>query len=152
MIIPNDIFMPEVEKILREGKRVVLKAKGNSMLPFIRNLKDSVELEPVCVEKLSRGDIVLARVNGTNVYVLHRILSIKGEMVVLMGDGNIRGKEFCRTADICGKVMRILAGEKETDPNSATERRKAILWMKLLPVRRWLLALYRVGRKFGITV
>lgn len=146
MIVPNDIFMPEVEKILREGKRVVLKAKGNSMMPFIHHMKDSVVIAPVSPNELSPGNIVLARINGKNSYVLHRILHIQDDMVVLMGDGNLRGKEICNIANICGKVIKILSKEKEIDPNSKSEKRKAYFWAKLLPFRRWLLFLYKFTR------
>ncbi len=111
------------------------------MLPFIVGNRDCVTLEPV--SNPFPGDIVLARLSNGQ-YVLHRILTITEGHVTLMGDGNLAGKEHCQLTDICGKVRVILKdGQKAVDPNTPSARRKASVWIKLLPVRRYLLAIYR---------
>jgi hypothetical protein len=38
--LPNEVMLPEVAKMLSEGKQVTIKAKGNSMLPFIVGGRD----------------------------------------------------------------------------------------------------------------
>ena len=140
--IPNEVLLPEVEKLLSLGTCVTLRTKGNSMLPFIVGDRDCVTLEPT--DNFTPGDIVLAHLRKKDQYVLHRILSIKDGLVTLMGDGNLYGREYCQVTDICGKVRTILRKGKITiDPNNKTERRKAAIWLKLLPVRRYLLAIYR---------
>ena len=85
-VIPNDVLLPEVAKFLEEGREVVLSPKGNSMLPFIREGKDSVILKKLPTEEA--GDIVLAKLPGR--YVLHRIVDEDGNRLTLMGDGNLR--------------------------------------------------------------
>ena len=140
--MPNEVLLPEVERLLSLGTCVTLRTKGNSMLPFIVGNRDCVTLEPT--SNLIPGDIVLAHLRKNDRYVLHRILTIKDGLVTLMGDGNLSGKEYCQTTDICGKVCTILRkGKIKIDPNKKTERRKAAIWIKLLPVRRYLLAIYR---------
>mgnify|MGYP000134470099 CR=1 FL=1 len=42
--LPNDILLSQAGEFLSEGREVILKAKGNSMLPFIRDGRDSVAL------------------------------------------------------------------------------------------------------------
>ena len=42
--IPNEILFAEVRRLIAENRNVTLKAKGSSMLPFIRGGEDSVVL------------------------------------------------------------------------------------------------------------
>ena len=61
-----------------------------------------------------------------------------------MGDGVIGSRERVVWERIYAKVVSILRnGKREVDPESLRERRKARLWRKLLPVRRYLLFAYR---------
>lgn len=134
-LISNDILLGEVSRMLCNGQEVILMAKGQSMLPFIRSEKDSVAL--VRKDEVAVGDIVLARI-AEGRYVLHRIISIAGENVTLMGDGNIRGVEKCTKADVRGTVVRIIkASGREVIPGNGR------FWKRLLPVRRYILAIYR---------
>ena len=133
-VIPNDMLIPQIGELLAEGREVELRPKGNSMLPFIRQEKDNVVLrkEP----SVAVGDIVLADVGGR--FVLHRVFKEDGDVLILMGDGNVRGTESCRKKDVLGTVVAILRnGTKSVEPG------KGILWKRLLPVRRYLLAFYR---------
>lgn len=139
--IANEILIPEVIRLLDQGKSVTLRARGNSMLPFITGDRDSVVLSrqnrPAQV-----GDIVLADL-GERHYVIHRIYAIKGNQVTLMGDGNIRGTEQCAMDDIIGQVIQVVRKGKNIRCDSTTERLGAKLWKWLLPCRRYLLAIYR---------
>ena len=134
-IIPNDILLGEVTKLLSEGQEVIIMTKGNSMLPYLRSEKDSVALRKK--EDIEVGNVVLAHL-GDGRYVLHRIFSIDGNKITLMGDGNIRGKEYCTRSDISGTVVRFIkASGKEKVPC------KGRIWRLFLPFRRILLAFHR---------
>lgn len=139
-VIPNDIFFAEVESHLVQGKSVVFPVKGYSMLPFIRNGRDSVELTRCGEVKV--GDIALARLKSGN-FVLHRVWSIDGDRVELMGDGNIAGREMCLKGDILGVATKIFRGDKVIDCASARYNRYVKVWRRLLPIRRYILAIYR---------
>ena len=147
LTIPNSIFFSEVESHLREGKSVVIPVKGYSMLPFIRDGRDSVELRGKV--ELEVGDIALARL-GNGHFVLHRIWEIDGERVILMGDGNISGKEVCSRGDIIGVASKIFRGKKVIDCTSAAYVRNVKIWRRLLPIRRYILAIYRRLIKLGL--
>lgn len=147
LTIPNSIFFSEVESHLREGKSVVIPVKGYSMLPFIRDGRDSVELRSKV--ELEVGDIALARL-GNGHFVLHRIWEIEGERVILMGDGNISGKEICSRGDIIGVASKIFRGKKVIDCTSAAYVRNVKIWRRLLPIRRYILAIYRRLIKLGL--
>ena len=143
MILPNDVLLGEVERLLRGGTTVTIKTKGYSMLPFIVGGRDSVVLKPY-TERPLPGDIALARLNG-NIYVLHRVLSVFNDSkVVLMGDGNIKGREYCCIDDLCGKAAMIIRNGRGVKTDSRWFLCCSYIWLKLLPVRRILLAVYRI--------
>ena len=141
--VPNTELLPEVRRLIDEGRQVVILARGNSMLPFIRDGLDSVKLEGVKGKELRIGDILLCEISPGR-YVLHRLIRVEGESLVLMGDGNLRGTERCRTADVIARAVEIIR------PNGATvccdsprERRRARLWYSMLPMRRYLLVIWK---------
>ena len=141
MIMPNEVLLPAVGEIVADGGSVTLKTKGMSMMPFIRGDRDCVIL--VKPSALKVGDIVLAKVNG-GAYVLHRIFSAEGDRLVLMGDGNLKGKEKCMVSDVLALAVTIVKENgKEIDCTSSMHRFLARLWRILLPFRRYLLAIYR---------
>lgn len=134
VVLPNDVVLGEVSRLLHEGREVVMTPKGNSMRPFIRGQVDNVRLQPI--EVLKVGDIVLARYNGR--YVLHRIIAIAGDQVTLMGDGNLQGVEQVLKSDVTGVVVEIITPEGERRKPSSGR-----IWRKLLPIRKYLLKIYR---------
>lgn len=139
-VLPNNILMGEVSKLVAEGESVTIMTKGSSMLPFIVGERDSVVMKRI--DNLKPGMIVLAYVEGRR-YVLHRIISINGDVVTLMGDGNIVGVEHCHIADVKATATSIIRPSGVIDCQSRNHIRKAALWKSLLPVRRYLLAIYR---------
>lgn len=140
VVLPNQLLLAEVSRLVSEGESVVLMTKGYSMLPFIVGEKDSVRLEKV--GELFPGLIVLAEITPGH-YVLHRLVSVKDDQVVLMGDGNLKGCEVCSRRRVKAVAVSILKADgKEVDCLSARHLRRAALWNRLLPVRRWLLAFY----------
>lgn len=139
-VVPNELLLGEVGKLISDGEKVTIMTKGYSMLPFITGERDSVLLEKK--DELWPGMIALAQVRK-DVYVIHRIIKIEGDRVTLMGDGNLKGCERCRTSDIVAVVTRIIKPDKEIECFSRRHLRQARIWNTLLPVRRWLLAVYR---------
>lgn len=140
MTIENDILVPEIARLLNEGKEVRFTPSGVSMRPFIEGDQDSVILakgkRPPRV-----GDIVLAQAEtpcGNNTYVLHRVIRIEGEDYILQGDGNLSGEERCASGDIIGMVIRIEAPSGRRKPLT-----RGRLWFHLRPFRPFLLKLYR---------
>ena len=131
--IDNETLISEVCLHLSQGKSVRLRAKGNSMRPFIHGGKDILLL--VSSGCLSKGDVVLARIDGKR-YVVHRIVAIRGDILTLMGDGNLYEKEQCCITDIYGTVESVIRDGKELDLRSRKARVRATAWRCLLPLRR----------------
>lgn len=145
MIIDNDTFFADVLRMLEQGKLVTIPVKGFSMLPFIRGSKDLVVLEKAGTD-IRADDIVLFHVGPRDGgrYVMHRILSIDGDAVDIMGDGVPKNHEHVRRGQILGKAVKILrGGTRPVDPYSPGQLRLVHFWQKLLPIRRYLLFIYR---------
>ena len=61
-----------------------------------------------------------------------------------MGDGNCVGVEHCRLDEIAALALNVVTpGGKHCPLYSPWRVRASHLWWKLLPVRRWILAVYR---------
>ena len=141
-IVPNEILLAEAGALLAEGRDVELLVKGNSMLPFIRGGRDSVNLR--LLDTLEVGDIVLAEIRE-GVYVLHRVFAVDGDSVTLKGDGNLRNVEKCRRSDIAGTALCILKENgREVDCRGRKAMRRARAWRTMPTLfRRVFLGIYR---------
>lgn len=141
MKIANDILIPEIERLLKDGKEVRFTPSGVSMRPFIEGDRDSVILTSL-TRSPRIGDILLVRLESNSpmspTFVLHRLVRIEGDTLVLQGDGNLVGEERCGASDIIGIVKRI---------ESPSGRRKPMVRGRFwYVVRRWrwlLLKIYR---------
>lgn len=140
MKIANDILIPELARLLAEGKEVRFTPSGVSMRPFIEGDRDSVILTALKTPP-RRGDILLAQTQtlcGKTTYVLHRLIRIEGDTYIFQGDGNLAGEERCVLGDIIGRVTRI-----ETPKGHRKLLTRGRVWFALRPVRKWLLKIYR---------
>ena len=145
MVIDNDTFFTDVLQVLRQGKRVTIPVKGFSMLPFIRGGKDLVVLEQAG-DVLKADDIVLFHIGPEDGgrYVMHRILSIDGDAVDIMGDGVPYAHEHVRRGQILAKAVEIVRnGKHSVDPYAPGQLRLVRFWQWLRPVRRYILFIYR---------
>lgn len=149
--VANDILIPEIERLLREGREVRFTPSGVSMRPFIEGGRDTVLLRKLPTVRV--GDACLVRTSEGR-YVLHRVIAVTSETrntrntsktsetsttrITLMGDGNLRGVETCTLDDVIGTVVRV---------ESPGGRRKYLgrgrIWYHLLPLRWLLLKVYR---------
>jgi hypothetical protein len=59
--VPNAVMLGMAVELLKEGHTAVIMTKGNSMLPFIRGDRDSVEL--TAPGALAEGQIALAQLS-----------------------------------------------------------------------------------------
>ena len=140
-VLPTNEILRDLIQLVNEGQRVTLPVKGNSMLPFIIGGKESVEL--VKPNTVAVGDVVLAWINSCR-FMVHRIIKIDGDQVQLMGDGNLTGDEYCYLSDVKAYAEYVIAPDgKRRYLYTPSRLRLSRLWRRLLPVRRWILAIYR---------
>ncbi len=116
------------------------------MRPFIEGGKDTVTL--VKKPTVAVGDIVLVHIADR--YILHRVYKLstsitspsgggkEGASIVLQGDGNLQGYEYCTLDDVLGTVIAIQSPKGHRKPLT-----KGRLWRLLKPFRKYLLKIYR---------
>lgn len=145
------VIIREAVRLAEDGVNVTFPVKGRSMIPFIVGGRDSVVLQKP--GKLEPGVVVLAEIYP-NHFVLHRIIDISpdGMKITLMGDGNIRGTETCSPATVLARATHVVDPKGRLHPlESKARMRQARLWRKLLPIRRYLLAIMkRTIKKYAI--
>lgn len=147
MELPNHILLGAVRDAIQEGHTATIVVKGWSMRPFLEHQRDKVILDSPDSAKVY--DAVLAEIS-TGTFVLHRIIDIKPhptdasmDEITLMGDGNLRGTESCLRKDICGIVTHYIRPNRTIPANSPELVRNIKRWRKLLPIRRYLLVVYK---------
>ena len=140
-ILAPDEVETRLLPLLRAGAEVPLVVTGTSMVPFLRDRRDTVYLRTAEGKRLRAGDILFfRREDGT--WILHRLYGRKADgRLILNGDG----QSWCETIrpdQVAGVVMRIRRGEKPP----CTVRRwdwrvLQRVWRLLLPIRPALLRL-----------
>lgn len=140
--VENDIFLPQVVALIHEGHRATIMARGNSMRPFIEDGRDKLVFG--MPDNLVAGDVILAEVT-TGHFICHRIERLEGGMVTMRGDGNVVGTEVFPIENVKAKLLQVVRkGKTYTLSTSRSWKIYSTVWPKLLPVRRYLLALYRL--------
>lgn len=104
--IPNDIFFTQVAETLAAGDDVTIPMRGVSMLPLLREGRDSVRLTPVSRRAVRRGDVVLFRHGGR--YVLHRYRGLRDGLLHIHGDGLLGRGEYCRREDVVAVMTHVV--------------------------------------------
>ena len=137
----NSQLFPIVIGELEKGHTAKINLKGYSMRPFLETERDSALL--ISPQSPKVGDPVLAEVAPKH-YVLHRIIAIEGDAVTLLGDGNLY-PEHCTLADIKASVVGFYRKGRTTMDRTDGWKWKTYswIWMRLRPMRRYLLAFYR---------
>lgn len=141
LTLPNAEYLPALCQLIQEGHTVDIYAKGVSMRPFIESCRDVLTLAHA--DTYAVGDIVLAEIEPRR-YVIHRIVKLSGQQVTLQGDGNVRCTEHCTLNHLHARVVQITTPRHTIRTDSRSFQRRSRLWMRLLPLRRYLLATYRL--------
>lgn len=142
--VDNDILLRYISNTLRNGHKAVLRIKGNSMYPFLRNACDLVVLRTFRTDELKPGAIFLFQLEGQ--YILHRLIKIKNGEYWMRGDYN-RTYERVVADNIIGIVDKVKRnnGSRVIDCQSLQWRLFSYCWMKSFPIHSCLwsiLALY----------
>ena len=140
--VENNVFLPQVVQLIEEGHKATIIARGNSMRPFIEDGRDKLVFGKV--DCLAVGDVVLAEVTEGH-FVCHRIEKLENGVVTMRGDGNVVGTEVFPETNVRAKLVQVVRkGKTYTLASSTLWRCYSAVWPKLFPMRRYLLALYRL--------
>lgn len=140
--LPNGELFEQIRSLVAEGHRVTFRVKGNSMNPFLVGCRDEVTVSPFESVEIVPGALILARDRMGRV-ILHRVVRVRGEEVVLMGDGNCRGEETTDRDNIAGLITEVVRNGRLISCRSRKWKACSAAWKALRPVRRWMLAIWR---------
>nr|WP_311471701.1 S24/S26 family peptidase [uncultured Porphyromonas sp.] len=141
LVVGADEFFREILSRLASGKRVKIRAKGSSMLPLIRDTRDTIVLSALSEDSIQVGRLLLVRIPQG--YALHRVERIEGHIITLRGDGNPYQREQCTPDQVLAEATAILRGKKVIELGSRLWWCYEHLWPKHNFIRRLCLALYR---------
>ena len=131
--ISEEELMPLVEAQLAAGQKVrYLPFRGVSMLPMLRQGKDSVELSPM-PERLKKYDLpVYRRKNGQ--YVMHRVIAVREDHYICLGDNTLKF-EHIYPEQMIGVVSAFKRGNKRIETDDPGYRLYCRLWRPTRPLR-----------------
>jgi hypothetical protein len=145
-LLPMSELSPLIVGLIDSGTDVSFTVIGDSMQPLVYHCRDSVILTRCDPETLKKGQITLyIRPNGK--YVLHRIVKVKDKTFNMCGDHQYTvEKNVKKTAVLC-VVKGFTRNGKTHSCDEFFYKLYSDLWVLLLPVRRYIITLYRLPKK-----
>ena len=128
-----------IREVLSSGGEFRLYPHGTSMLPLLRQGRDSVSLRQVD-SPIRKNDILFyQRPDGA--YVLHRVRTVTPKELTMWGDNQTAPERGVCPDWIIGRVTRIFRDDKEVSCDGSRYRRYLGLWQFAF-IRGLLLKLY----------
>ncbi len=128
--------MPVVEEKLKTGGTVEIPIRGTSMLPLLREGRDTVVLTAVS-GRLKKFDLPLyRRKNGA--YVLHRVIGTDEKGYTMCGDNQWVRENGVEDGQLIGLVCEINRNGRKISVNSFRYKSYCRFWNMLLPVRKYI--------------
>lgn len=134
-------LMPLIQERLAAGQQVSFFPQGTSMLPMLRQGKDSVVLSAV-TEQLKKYDLPLFRMDNGK-YVLHRIIQAS-DTYTCRGDHLYRTEDNIRHDQMLAVVTGFSRNGRMHSTDSLVYKFYCRVWVGTYPIR-WFF--YRVKRR-----
>ena len=135
----DPIYIAEYDSLIREvlasGGEFRLYPHGTSMLPLLRQGRDSVALRSL--DRPARKWDILFNQRADGSYILHRVKEVTPEGMILWGDNHTMLERGVTNDQIIGYAARIFRDDKELNCNGWGYR--AYLWLWQFKVLRSIL-------------
>ena len=122
--------MNKIEDIIEKEGYYISTSVGNSMLPFLRERKDTIVIQKRAQYK--KFDVVLYKRKDN--YVLHRIIKVLPETFHIRGD-NCYYDEYVKHNEIIGVMVECYRGEKKVNLNSIFYKLYVCIRVYSYPIR-----------------
>jgi hypothetical protein len=136
---------------LRRGNTVRLRARGGSMLPFLRD-GDLLEIRPASGAEVRIGDVICYEPPSGGL-CLHRVIAREERGLVTRGDA-LTYVDTVAAGALLGRVIARERRGRRRDLDTAGARRRGRLiavlapaTARLLPLARWLRRTGRMARR-----
>ncbi len=102
----------EIERELAENGVYVSTTSGVSMVPMLRNRRDTIVVEPTD-KRLKKYDVALYRRGDS--YVLHRVIAVLPDSYVIRGDNCIAKEYGITDKHVLGKLTAFYRKNKKVN-------------------------------------
>lgn len=138
-------YVAILKDLVDEGREVNMHVLGSSMAPFVVHERDAIYFKKP-EKKLCKGDIAFfQRKNGH--YVVHRIYKVKGNQYYFVGDNQTVIEGPIDEGQIFATVTRVKRKGKMIGPGDFWWEFFARVWIRIIPVRAFLVRLYGIFNK-----
>lgn len=122
------------EEYLEQNETLTYTNVGVSMLPLLRQGKDLFTVRRKGEERCRVGDVVLYR-RPPDQYVLHRVIEVKPDGYVILGDNCVAREYGIRDADILGVMTGYVRDGKAHSVSEFGYRLYTFLWLHTIGLR-----------------
>ena len=113
---PMTDLAPIIKEVVKSGRSVKIYPRGRSMLPMIKEGRDSVTLSKIPSDGIKKYDVILyMRNNGE--YILHRVVNV-GETYTCVGDARFVLERGIKEEQIIAVVTSFTKKGKDYTKNS----------------------------------
>ncbi len=134
-----------IEQFLEKNGTLIYANTGRSMLPLLREGKDLFTVKKKGEERCRKLDVVLYKTSQSR-YVLHRIIKVRENDYVILGDNCVNIEYGITDRDILGVMTAYTRGKKTKSTDSFSYRVYSVVWNAWRPLRRFL---KKIKRRFG---
>lgn len=135
--------MSNIREFIEKNGYYCATVHGVSMLPLLKNHRDSVYVVPP--DSLKKYDVVLFERNGGGL-VLHRIMKAQGDVFYISGDNDTKLEKVHRN-QIIGIMTEFSRKDKEYTAKALWYRIYSRVWGFSISTKRVLLYLYKLPLK-----
>ena len=148
LVAPIGEMIPLMTELFSKGKSVAFSPRGTSMRPMLREGRDSVILSRVD-RPLKKYDVILFK-DGASRYVLHRVIKLRGGVIITRGD-NTYFTETLKPDAVLGVLTKYNKDGKSYSVNSRSYKLYAKQRVFFYPARKLFVAskraFYKIARK-----
>lgn len=137
-----------IAEALSEQGFVLVPFKGTSMMPLLRQDRDSVVIVAAEPSELRPMDVVLFHDEATGHYVLHRLVASDADTLTTLGDHCVACERFPKER-LVGRLSGIYRDERQLSLDAPAYRTYVTLWCRPWRLRVRLVRLWRAARRHG---
>lgn len=135
-----------IGEYLNEHGTLTYTNVGTSMMPLLRQGKDLFTVRKKGIARCSVRDVVLY-VREPDRYVLHRVISVRPDDYVIIGDNCIKKEYGITDKDIIGIMTSFVRNSREHSTDEPLYRVYSFVIMHTIRLRRILKVCKKVVRK-----
>jgi hypothetical protein len=136
----KDLF-PLISEIIKQDEKVRITVTGTSMLPFLREGIDSVELTEAGFSGINRGDIVIIR-RSSGEYIMHRVIKKEASCFYIMGDAQQWLEGPLYPEQLVAVITALWRRGRRIEADNFFWRALSKLWIVLIPFRQIIIGVY----------